>query len=105
MAIQEHLRPFKLHFAVASVAAIMITYFIYLGPTFSSLVGFFWPLLLSTTFLLAAVAVILRISPPPHTDAAALRAGDDIIDFVAGTPYEQLGGAAALEERPIQKPL
>ncbi|KAI0503530.1 hypothetical protein KFK09_014464 [Dendrobium nobile] len=105
MAIQEQLLPFKLHFAVAAVAAIIITCFIYLGPTFSSLVGFFWPLFLSTTFLLAAVAVLLRISPPPHTDAAACRAGDDIINFVAGTHYEQLGGAAALEEKPIQKAL
>ncbi|KAG6478866.1 uncharacterized protein LOC122020592 [Zingiber officinale] len=59
------------------------------GPSFSAVAAFFWPLLLSTGFLLVAVAVILRISPPPPSDQGP--SGEDLIDYVSGRGGAQIG--------------
>lgn len=59
--------------AVVSISAV--------GPRLGAVVSFFWPLLVSTGFFLVAVAVLLRISPPP---AGADESGKELIDFVAG---------------------
>lgn len=59
------------------------------GPSFSAVATFFWPLLLSTGFLLIAVAVILRISPPPPSDQGP--SGEDLIDYVSGRSGSQIG--------------
>lgn len=88
-AIQwEKLYQLRFHFAAAAaaVAACAVYFLSSSGPSLSlslsSLLSFFWPLLLSTAFLLTAVAV-LRISPPPSVDIAA---GEDIIEYVTSHP-------------------
>nr|ACG38894.1 hypothetical protein [Zea mays] len=70
--------------AVAFVAAAAVSI---------SAVSFFWPLLVSTGLFLVAVAVLLRISPPPAGDDD--ESGKELIDFVAGCRPEHLVPDAA----------
>ncbi|OEL37564.1 hypothetical protein BAE44_0001415 [Dichanthelium oligosanthes] len=72
--------------AVAFLAAAAVSISA-VGPRLGAVVTFFWPLLVSTGFFLVAVAVLLRISPPP---AGADEAGKDLVDFVAGCRPEHL---------------
>ncbi|KAJ0963536.1 hypothetical protein J5N97_028658 [Dioscorea zingiberensis] len=87
MALQARLLEFKLHIAaaVATVAAV-ISLFLH-GPSLSTILTFFWPLLLSTGCFLAVVALVLRIAPPP----SGITAGEELIDYVAGQPEESTG--------------
>ncbi|XP_008811631.1 uncharacterized protein LOC103722742 [Phoenix dactylifera] len=91
MAIQERLlglaMEFRFHLLAAAALAAAVFSLLSVGPSFATVVSFFWPLLLSTGFLLAAVAVLLRISPPPE-EAAAERTGEELIHYVAGRPEE-----------------
>uniref|UniRef100_A0A0E0JP16 Uncharacterized protein n=1 Tax=Oryza punctata TaxID=4537 RepID=A0A0E0JP16_ORYPU len=66
---------------VALVAATVVSISA-IGPRLGAVVSFFWPLLVSTGFFLVAVAVLLRISPPPSS--AIDESGKELIDFVAG---------------------
>ena len=69
-----------------------------LGPRLGAVLSFFWPLLVSTGFFLVAVAVLLRISPPP---AGADESGKELIDFVAGCrPEHVVPDATAVEAPP-----
>ena len=77
--------------AVAFVAAAAVSISA-VGPRLGAVVSFFWPLLVSTGFLLVAVTVLLRISPPP---AGADESGKELIDFVAGCRPEHLVPDAA----------
>lgn len=77
--------------AVAFVAAAAVSIST-VGPSLSAVVSFFWPLLLSTGFFLVAVAVLLKISPPPAGDDES---GKELIDFVAGDRPEHLVPDAA----------
>ncbi|XP_039140176.1 uncharacterized protein LOC120277406 [Dioscorea cayenensis subsp. rotundata] len=82
MAIQERLLQFKLHIIIAAISAVALFSLLRHGPSFSTVLSFFWPLLLSTGFFLAAVALLLRISPPPSDDAVP-SPGEDLIDYVS----------------------
>jgi hypothetical protein len=77
--------------AVAFVAAAAVSISA-VGPRLGAVVSFIWPLLVSTGFLLVAVTVLLRISPPP---AGADESGKELIDFVAGCRPEHLVPEAA----------
>ncbi|KAK8969579.1 hypothetical protein KSP40_PGU020895 [Platanthera guangdongensis] len=104
MAIRERLLALKLHIAVSVIAAGVFSVFLHSGPSLSALLSFFWPLLLSTAVFLLAVSVLLRISPPQQPDAAGCPAGEDLIDYVAGTHYQQLAAeAASTEESEVEK--
>ncbi|CAO2182817.1 unnamed protein product [Urochloa humidicola] len=86
--------------AVAFVAAAAVSISV-VGPRLSAVVSFFWPLLVSTGFLLVAITVLLRISPPP---SGADESGKELIDFVAGCRPEHLvpeaAGVASVEAPP-----
>ncbi|KAL5227895.1 hypothetical protein ABZP36_016160 [Zizania latifolia] len=84
--------------AVALVAATVVSVSA-IGPRLGSVVSFFWPLLVSTGFFLVAVAVLLRISPPPAS--AIDESGKELIDFVAGCrPEHHLPEEAATVDVP-----
>lgn len=90
-------------FVVLAAAASLA---VFVGPSVSSVVGFFWPLLVSTAFFLASVAVLLRISPPPPSspeDGAELP-GEELMDYVAGHPLQDDTAAAAEAEGPAPEP-
>ncbi|RWW10547.1 hypothetical protein GW17_00025908 [Ensete ventricosum] len=98
MAIQEKLMQavveHRAQLALAAALAAAVVSLLSVGPSFSAVAGFFWPLLVSTAFLLVAVAVLLRISPPPGETS-----GEELIDYVAGRP-EDAQLAAPYEETP-----
>ncbi|URD96534.1 hypothetical protein MUK42_34504 [Musa troglodytarum] len=92
MAIQEKLMQavveHRAQLALVAALAAAVVSLLSVGPSFSAVAGFFWPLLVSTAFLLVAVAVLLRISPPPGETS-----GEELIDYVAGRPEDaQLAG-------------
>ncbi|CAL9758613.1 unnamed protein product [Musa acuminata subsp. burmannicoides] len=92
MAIQEKLMQavveHRAQLALTAALAAAVVSLLSVGPSFSAVAGFFWPLLVSTAFLLVAVAVLLRISPPPGETS-----GEELIDYVAGRPEDaQLAG-------------
>ncbi|CAL9090355.1 unnamed protein product [Musa textilis] len=98
MAIQEKLMQavveHRAQLALVAALAAAVVSLLSVGPSFSAVAGFFWPLLVSTAFLLVAVAVLLRISPPPGETS-----GEELIDYVAGRP-EDAQPAGPYEETP-----
>lgn len=78
----------KLHLALAAVIGVAGIALATAGPTLASVVTFFWPLLVSTVFLLAAVAVLFRISPPPRDPLHEEVPGQELMQYVAGCPDE-----------------
>lgn len=78
-AVVEHRAQLALTAALAAAVVSLLS----VGPSFSAVAGFFWPLLVSTGFLLVAVAVLLRISPPPGETS-----GEELINYVAGRPED-----------------
>jgi hypothetical protein len=89
--------------AVAFVAAAAVSISA-VGPRLGAVVSFFWPLLVSTGLFLVAVAVLLRISPPPAGDDD--ESGKELIDFVAGCRPEHLvpDAAPAAAVAPVEAP-
>ncbi|KAG8078023.1 hypothetical protein GUJ93_ZPchr0007g4141 [Zizania palustris] len=73
--------PLNAATAVALVAATVVSISA-IVPRLGAVVSFFWSLLVSTGFFLVAIAVLLRISPPPAS--AIDKSGKELIDFVAG---------------------
>ncbi|KAF8663781.1 hypothetical protein HU200_055109 [Digitaria exilis] len=90
----EHRVQAAVAVALVATAAVSISV---VGPRLTAVVSFFWPLLVSTGFFLVAIAVLLRISPPP---TGADESGKDLIDFVAGCRPEHLVPDAAAVEAP-----
>ncbi|MQM01145.1 hypothetical protein Taro_033892 [Colocasia esculenta] len=80
--LQEKLPRFRFHaLALGALAALALS-LARLGPSFLSVVSFFWPLLLSTAFFLAAI-LVLRIISPTSADPPSNQAGEEFMDYVA----------------------
>lgn len=88
MEIQKLLLKFKFHILIASTFTIFIFSLIYLAPRFLDVVKYFWPLLLSTALFLVAVVLFGWISPPV-SEVSGEKAGEGILEFVAGQPELQ----------------
>lgn len=88
MEIQEKLLKFKFPILMGTTFCVFICSVIYLAPSFLDILKYFWPLLVSTALFLVAVVVFGRISPPPP-ESSGEKAGEGILDYVAGQP-EQL---------------
>lgn len=90
MAIQDKLveaaLQYRLQLAVVAAVVAAAVALVSVGPSFSGVAEFFWPLFVSTGFLLVAVAVIYRISPPPGEEGTS---GEELIDYVAGRRFEE----------------
>ncbi|KAF3327483.1 hypothetical protein FCM35_KLT07601 [Carex littledalei] len=54
------------------------------GPTFSNVISYFWPLLLSTACFLVSVALVMWLSPLPTSSESAT--GEEILEFVTRRP-------------------
>lgn len=78
----------KLHLALAAVIGVAGIALATMGPTLATIVTFFWPLVVSTVFLLSAVAVLFRISPPPSDPLHEEVPGQELMQYVAGLPDE-----------------
>lgn len=78
----------KLHLAVAALIGVAGIALATVGPTLATIVTFFWPLVVSTVFLLSAVAILFRISPPPSDPLHEEVPGQELMQYVAGCPDE-----------------
>ncbi|KAM7498991.1 hypothetical protein LguiA_023405 [Lonicera macranthoides] len=83
MEIQQKLLKFKFHILISLTFSLIILSLLYLAPRFLEILAYFWPLLLSTALFLATVVVFGRTSPPA-AEVSGEKAGEDILDFVAG---------------------
>ncbi|KAJ4763692.1 hypothetical protein LUZ62_074067 [Rhynchospora pubera] len=70
-------------FTGAAIAGALLSV-LAVGPSFSDVVSYFWPLLLSTAFFLFAVALVMWLSPLPASGDSAT--GEEILEFVTRRP-------------------
>ncbi|PWA61285.1 hypothetical protein CTI12_AA370600 [Artemisia annua] len=80
----EKLLKFKVHIAVLSLIIILSLSILYVVPSFFNVLAYFWPLFLSTALFLVAV-VVFGVTSPPSANVAGEKAGEGILDYVAGT--------------------
>ncbi|CDP13724.1 unnamed protein product [Coffea canephora] len=85
MDIPEKLLKFKVHILIGAILSLLLIFLVYLAPSFLDILKYFWPLLVSTALFLVAIVVFGRISPPPP-EASVEKAGEGILDYVAGEP-------------------
>nr|GFA62129.1 transmembrane protein [Tanacetum cinerariifolium] len=77
------LLKFKVHIAVLSLIIILSLIILYVAPSFFNVLAYFWPLFLSTALFLVAV-VVFGVTSPPSANVSGEKAGEGILDYVAG---------------------
>ncbi|PON33373.1 hypothetical protein PanWU01x14_353270 [Parasponia andersonii] len=82
MEIPEKLVRFKFHILIAIILCIVVSTLVLVATRFVTVLAYFWPLLLSTALFLFAVLVFGKTSTPPAAD----KAGEGLLDYVAGQP-------------------
>ncbi|KAK4398617.1 UNVERIFIED_CONTAM: hypothetical protein Scaly_1247200 [Sesamum calycinum] len=99
MEIPEKLLKFKFHILFGVALSLLIFFLCYLAPSFLDVLKYFWPLLVSTALFLVTIVVFGRISPPV-TEAPGEKAGEGLLDYVAGQPeqVQSLLGEIEVEE-------
>lgn len=83
-AMSSVVGDWKLQLALAGVIGVLGIAVATMGPTLATVVTFFWPLVVSTFFLLSAIAVLFRISPPPSDPDNEEVPGHELMQYVAG---------------------
>ncbi|KAI3769197.1 hypothetical protein L6452_00297 [Arctium lappa] len=85
MEISEKLLKFKFHILITATLVVFIVSLLYVAPRFLNILAYFWPLLLSTALFLLAV-VVFGLTSPPSAQVSGEKAGEGILDYVAGRP-------------------
>lgn len=85
MEIPQKLLKFKFHILFALTLCVVVSSLIVVAPRFVTILAYFWPLFLSTALFLVAVVVFGKTSLPA-TEAHGDKAGEGLLDFVAGQP-------------------
>ncbi|KAL6195921.1 hypothetical protein ACLB2K_031538 [Fragaria x ananassa] len=85
MEIPEKLLKFKYHFLSALIFCLTLYSLTLFAPRFLTILAYFWPLFLSTALFLFAVVVFGKTSLP-GSDSHADKAGEGLLDYVAGQP-------------------
>ncbi|XP_062016174.1 uncharacterized protein LOC133732604 [Rosa rugosa] len=86
MEIPEKLLKFKYHFLGALIFCLTLYSLALFAPRFLTILAYFWPLFLSTALFLFAVVVFGKTSLPGTDAHAADKAGEGLLDYVAGQP-------------------
>ncbi|KAI3675815.1 hypothetical protein L1987_85411 [Smallanthus sonchifolius] len=85
MEIPEKLLHFKFHILFAAAFSLITLSLLYISPSFLNILAYFWPLLLSTALFLLTV-VVFGLTSPPGSQVSGEKAGEGILDYVAGQP-------------------
>ncbi|KAM0063819.1 hypothetical protein Hdeb2414_s0003g00095391 [Helianthus debilis subsp. tardiflorus] len=85
MKIPENLIKFKFQILLATTFSLIILSLLYIAPSFLHILAYFWPLLLSTALFLVTV-VVFGLTSPPGAQVSGQKAGEGILDYVAGEP-------------------
>ncbi|EXB36073.1 hypothetical protein L484_018231 [Morus notabilis] len=89
MEIPEKLIKFKIHILLALLLCVAVSVLILVAPRFLTILAYFWPLLVSTALFLASVLVFGKTTAA--SPAVADKAGEGLLDFVAGQPDHHHG--------------
>lgn len=85
MDIQTKVLQHKDQITVVAAVSVVLSLFVYAAPRFLSILAFFWPLFASTAVLLVAM-VAFGGGFQVGTEVHGVRAGEGILDYVAGRP-------------------
>ncbi|KAL8046290.1 hypothetical protein ABFS82_08G169400 [Erythranthe guttata] len=96
--IEEKLLKFKFHILFALIFSLFIIFICYLAPSFVDIINYFSPLLVSTALFLVAAVVFDRISPP-SPEYPGEKAGEGLLDYVAGELVAGGGVVLVAEEK------
>lgn len=83
--IQTKVLQHRDQITVVAAVSVVLSLFVYAAPRFLSILAFFWPLFLSTAVLLVAMTAFgggFQVGNEVHGQ----RAGERILDYVAGRP-------------------
>ncbi|KAF3955203.1 hypothetical protein ACB098_06G018000 [Castanea mollissima] len=97
MEIPAKLLQYKFQFLFALILSVTLISLFFLAPRFLTILAYFWPLFLSTALFLFAVLVFGKTSPPA-TDNPGGKAGEGLLDYVAGQPEHPLVESFKSEE-------
>ena len=101
MDIPPQLLQYRYHFTIAISVSVILSLFLYAAPRFGSILAYFWPLFASTTLFVVAIVVLSGVSLLA-VEAHGEKAGEDIVDYVAGQP-EQSSTANHDQDRQISE--
>ena len=97
MEIPAKLLQYKFQFLFALILSVTLISLFFLAPRFLTILAYFWPLFLSTALFLFAVLVFGKTSPP-STDSPGGKAGEGLLDYVAGEPEHPVAESFKSEE-------
>ncbi|OAY28362.1 hypothetical protein MANES_15G060900v8 [Manihot esculenta] len=83
MEMQEKIIQYKYHIFFSLIISLVLATLIFLAPSFVTILAYFWPLFLSTALFLVAVVFFGKTSPPA-TESSGDKAGEGLLDYVAG---------------------
>ncbi|XVE80530.1 hypothetical protein DITRI_Ditri14bG0147400 [Diplodiscus trichospermus] len=87
MEIPEKLLKFKYPILLTLAVSLFLSSLIIFAPSFLNILTYFWPLFLSTALFLVAVIFFGKTSAHPGgSDSPAAKAGEGILNYVAGHP-------------------
>jgi len=86
MDIPERLLQYRHHFAIAITASAVLSLLLYAAPRLVTILAYFWPLLASTAVFLILILVFGGTVTHMATDSHAEKAGEGLLDYVAGQP-------------------
>ncbi|KAI4388593.1 hypothetical protein MLD38_000907 [Melastoma candidum] len=95
MEIIQKLIHYKYHLLFLLLAVLVLSFLVFLAPSFLTVVAYFWPLLVSTGLFLVAVVVFGKTSAAGSTSSSSSdnypssMAGEGILDYVVAGPTEQ----------------
>ncbi|KAJ9153927.1 hypothetical protein P3X46_027314 [Hevea brasiliensis] len=87
MEIQEKIIQYKYHIFFSLIISLALVTLIFLAPSFVTILAYFWPLFLSTALFLVAVVFFGKTSLP-GTESSGDKAGEGLLDYVAGQPEQ-----------------
>ncbi|OVA02180.1 hypothetical protein BVC80_8785g14 [Macleaya cordata] len=90
MEIPEKLLKFKFHIIFTTLLSLLLLSLFLLAPRFLTILSYFWPLFVSTALFLIAVVFFAKVSPPITETTSCEKAGEGLLDYVAGQPEEIL---------------
>ncbi|KAB5519050.1 hypothetical protein DKX38_023369 [Salix brachista] len=90
MDIPERVLQYRFHLAAAIAASLVLSLLLYASPGLITIVAYFWPLFASTAVFLMLILVFGGV-PQLATDYHGGKAGEGLLDYVAGQPETNNG--------------
>lgn len=89
MDIRPQLVQYRYHFGIAILLSVVVSLLLYAAPRILTIMSYFWPLFASTTVFVVVIMAFGGVSQMA-TEFHGEKAGEGIIDYVAGHPEHTL---------------